>query len=134
MARYLVACRACRFRGIAWLDGRLEAVPLPNASTANLGDAGVTCLRAIVTALLALYDIASTTEVLAYVILCLLIKHDLDGEHHEAAGPFLQSVRQYVKGVADEELCSTMRKQLHNCVDEEYRPLMSEKKFSFENV
>jgi hypothetical protein len=134
VARYLAAPQLCQFRAIASVDGRLEAVALPNASTANIGDAGANCLRAIVTALLALYDVATTTEVLAYVIPRCLINYDLEGEHPEAVGPFLQSVRHYVKGVADEELCSTTRKQLHTYVDEEYRTLFPENKFRIKNV
>ena len=75
--RYEAARRTTEVRGIAWYDGRLESFPCPRASTANIGDGGLICLRAITTALLAIYDVNATTAVLARIIPQSLINYDL---------------------------------------------------------
>ena len=123
MSRYLMACQSSEFRGIAWFDGRLESVPVPNASTAKFGDAGMVCLRAITTALLALYNIDSTTAVLAHIIPHCLINYDLEHDPIVLDGPFLTTVRQLVSGIAAEEYCNAMRKRIQERVDEEYHKL-----------
>ena len=124
--RYLTACQSSEFRGIAWFEGRLESVPLPNASTWKMGDTGVICLRAVTTALLALYDVDSTSAVLAHIIPRCLINYDVtDNEHVPPSGSFLASVRQFVSAVAAEDHCNTMRKKLISQVDDAYHKLFS---------
>ena len=120
--RYLTIRETSEFRGIAWFDGRLESVPVPKASTAKMGDAGLLCLRAITTALLVLYDIDSTTAVLAYIIPHCLINYDLERESFEVTGPFLTTVKQFVVGVAAEEHCGTMKRKLLGIINDEYQP------------
>jgi hypothetical protein len=116
--RYRDVRHASEFRGIAWYDGRLESVPLPNASTGTFGDPGLLCLRAITTALLTLCKEESTVAVLAYVIPHCLLNYDLEGEPLAADGPFLTALTQFVSSIAAEENCSTMKKTLHLHVDE----------------
>jgi hypothetical protein len=123
LARYLAIREASEFRGIVWFDGRLESVPVPKASTAKMGDAGLLCLRAIVTALLVLYDVESTTAILAYIIPHCLINFDLECEPSEAKGPFLATVKQFVTAVAAEEDCDTMKRKLRKQIDEAYNHL-----------
>jgi hypothetical protein len=125
ISRYLMACQSSEFRGIAWFDGRLESVPVPNASTAKFGDAGMICLRAITTALLTFYSVDSTTAVLAHIIPHCLINYDLERDPVVIDGPFLTTVRQFVSGIAAEEHCNTMKKRIQERVDEEYRKLFS---------
>ena len=125
ISQYLMACQSSEFRGIAWFDGRLESVPVPNASTAKFGDAGMICLRAITTALLTFYNIDSTTAVLAHIIPHCLINYDLERDPVVVDGPFLTTVRQFVSGIAAEEHCNTVRKRIQERVDVEYRKLFS---------
>jgi len=133
MSRYLAIRQRFQFRGIVWFDGRLESIPLPNASTARFGDPGRLCLRAITTAILALYDVGSTTDILAHVIPYSLINYDLEGDcdRFVVNGPFFESVRQFVSSVADEEHCNTMRKCLHQQIDEGYSKLFAKSNSEF---
>jgi hypothetical protein len=116
-SRYLSARHTSEVRGIAWYDGRLEAFPLPRASTGNWGDLGLICLRAVTTALLALYDVESTTVVLTRIIPARLINYDMEDTSLEADGPFIACIRQFVDGVAAEEECNTLRTELWRRVD-----------------
>ena len=54
-----------------------------------MGDTGLVCLRAVATALLTLYDVDSSTTVLAHIISRCLINCDLECEPVGSKGPFL---------------------------------------------
>ena len=122
-SRYLSIRESDQLRGIAWFDGRLESVPVPKASTGQSGDAGLSCLRAITTALLVLYDVDSVTVVLAHIIPRRLINYDLEHEPVNASGPFLTTIRQFVAGVAAEEKCNIAKRTLLGKIDEGYKTL-----------
>ena len=98
---------------------------LPKASTGSSDGTGLLCLRAITTALLALYDIESTSAVLTYIIPHCLVNYDLAGEVIQANGSFLACVRQYVTAIGAEEQCNTLRKELHRRVEGEHRNMFS---------
>jgi len=133
--RYEAARRTTEVRGIAWYDGRLESFPLPSASTANVGDGGLVCLRAITTVLLALYDANSTTAVLAEIIPQCLINYNLEDDRLVVDGPVLSGLRQFVDAVSIEEQANTLRKSLWSRVDEAFgKMLLSAKRFNVENV
>ena len=125
LRRYVAACQTAEFRGIAWFDGRLESLRLPNASTAIKGDAGLLCLRALTTVLLALYDVESTCVVLSHIIPNCLVNYDLEDDCIRVDGPFISSVRNFTSAVNAEEQCSTLRKNLHGSLNEEYNKLFS---------
>ena len=114
---YRTISQTTEVRGIAWHDGRLESIPLPHASTSTAGDSALLCLRAIASALLALYHIETTVAVLARVIPNCLINYDLDGERIESEGTFRFSVHQFVSAIAVEERSSTLKKELWARVD-----------------
>ena len=135
-SRYLSARRSTQVLAIAWFDGRLESVALPKASTGSSGDPGTLCLRAITTALLSLYDVESTTAVLTHIIPRRLVNYDLEGDFIEADGPFIASIRQYVRAIGTEEQCNTLRKELHHLVDEQHRKTFSSSigQFNIQNV
>ena len=120
MSLYYAARQTSSVRGIAWYDGRLESFPLPRASTGSLGDSGLVCLRALTTALLALYDVESVSAVLTHIIPNQLINYDLEGESLVADGPFQACVRHFVHAVAAEEQSNTLRKDLWRRVDKEF--------------
>jgi hypothetical protein len=75
MLRYITARQRGEFRGIAWFDGRLESTPLSGASTGNLGDAGLASI-----ALLAFYDVQSTSAILQHVVPRCLINYNRSDE------------------------------------------------------
>lgn len=132
LSHYLSVRQRFQFHGIVWFDGRLESIPLPNASTGKLGDPGLMCLRAVTTALLALYNVDCTTAVLAHLIPHCLINYNLeDNDRVVANGPFLDCVRQFATSVANEEHCDALRKELHRCVDEAYKKLFSKSNGTF---
>jgi hypothetical protein len=91
--RYDAARRTTEVRGIAWYDGRLESLPCPGASTGTMGDKGLICLRAITTALLAIYDVNATTAILAHIIPKHLINYDFGDRVLFIDGPVLSSIR-----------------------------------------
>ena len=80
-------------QGIAYSNGELELLTLPKASTALDGDSGLICLRALVTAVLCLFDVAATTAILAQVIPDNLIHYELDDQPLNVEGPLLSSLR-----------------------------------------
>lgn len=88
------------------------------------GDVGLVCLRAVATALLAIFDKA-TVAVLTYIIPRCLVNYDLEGEHIQTDGPFLACVLQFVEAVGSEEVCNTLRKELHRQLDEKHCMLFS---------
>jgi hypothetical protein len=135
-ARYFTLCQASEARGIAWHDGRIESISLPQVATGCAGDPGLICLRAITTALLALFSNETTTSVLTYVIPHCLVNYDLEGQIIAESGPFLACVRQFVTAVATEEHCNTLTKRLQGRVDEGYRKLFSDSvgHFDFNDV
>lgn len=128
---YLVKRQTTEVRGIAWFDGRLESVPLPRASTGNLGDVGLTCLRAIATATLALYNVDATSAILGRVIPDCLINYDLEDVSMGTDGPFLACVRQFTTAVAAEEECNTLRRDIWRRVDEAYKAMFSASETQF---
>jgi len=104
LSRYQAARSTTEVRGILWYNGRLESVPLPRGSTGNWGDLGLICLRAVTTALLAVYNVDATTAVLTRIIPKRLINYDVDDTILATDGPFVACVKQFVESVAAEEV------------------------------
>ena len=65
---YAAARLGCQMRAVALDAGRLHTVELPKASTGLDRDLGLVCLRALITAILCLFDVAATTSIRAEVI------------------------------------------------------------------
>jgi len=131
LSRYQAARRTTEVRGIAWYDGRLEAVPLPRASTGNWGDLGLICLRAVTTALLAVYNVDATTAVLTHIIPKRLINYDVDDRIRAADGPFVACMKQFVERVATEEEANTLRRDLWRLLDATLDETLSVSHFKF---
>jgi hypothetical protein len=131
--RYQTVRRTNEVRGIVWHDGRLEAVPLPRASTGNWGDLGLICLRAVTTALLALYNVDATTAVLTQIIPKRLINYDVEDMTLVPDGPFVACVRQFVDSVAAEEEVNTLRTDLWRRLDITLDEILSDstRRFNF---
>jgi hypothetical protein len=122
---YFAIRRNNKFHGTAWNDGKLESVNLPNASTGTFGDAGILCLRAITTVLLALYDTDCVSTILKYIIPQYLVNYNLEGDSITLDGPFEASVREFVTSIGAEEECSTLRNDMHRKVDQEHYHMFS---------
>ena len=122
---YYAIRRNNKFHGTAWNDGKLESVNLPNASTGTFGDAGILCLRAITTVLLALYDTDCVSTILKYIIPQYLVNYNLEGDSITLDGPFEASVREFVTSIGAEEECSTLRNDMHRKVDQEHYHMFS---------
>jgi hypothetical protein len=122
---YFAARKHNEFRATAWYDGRLESVNLPKASTGTHGIAGILCLRAITTVLLALYDIDFVTTILTYIIPQHLVNYNLEGDSIPTDGSFQACVREFVTSIGAEEQCSSLRNDLHHRVDEEHYKMFS---------
>ena len=116
--RYQTALALSEFRGVAWFDGRLESATLPTAGTGRFGDAGLHCLRALTTALLAFYDVGSIVPILAVLVPKYLVNYDLDEERRFEPGPLLGSIREYVESVSAEEKSATLTRKLLTTVDQ----------------
>jgi hypothetical protein len=132
-AQYQFVRRKTEVRGIAWYNGRLEAVPLPRASTGNWGDLGLICLRAVTTALLTLYNIDATAAVLSRIIPKRLINYDVEDTTFVDDGPFRACVRQFVESVAAEEETNTLRTDLWRRLDATMDEMLSDptRRFKF---
>ena len=131
VSRYRRARPNSEMRATAWYDGRLEAFSLPHASTATFGDDGVMYLRALTTALLALYNLESTSAILTRIIPEFLIAYESPNSRLVADGPFIHCIRQFVKSVASEEQSDTIRTRLWSQVDEQYNNMLSNSDYRF---
>lgn len=90
-----------------------------------MGDGGFICLRAITTALLAIYDINNTSAVLGRIIPESLINYDLGDGRIIADCPFSSSIWQFLAAVSMEEQTNILRKDLWRRVDEEFKRMLS---------
>ena len=110
--RYYEARDGTEVRGIAWDDGKLESLALPNASTSTEGDDGLICLRAIISALLAIYNVETASAILTHIIPRCLINYDLEDDLLIMDGAIHTSLREFIVAVSVEEQANTLRKSL----------------------
>lgn len=93
-------------------NNEVHSVLLPKASTAVSSDPGLTCLRALISALLCFYTIDSTVFILSEVIPYNLIELDQSDTAFEIKGPLLSSLKSSVESIAAEEDNNSFRKYL----------------------
>ena len=109
---YEERCAEVKIRGVCVERGTVVRATLPKASTANTGDAGQKCLRALTIELLCFFNQEAVTKILAEVVPTALLNLDQQGQSFVFEGPLWTSLADYVKAVEREEDNSSLRQDL----------------------